>query len=202
MKKSDNISSSNDSPESIITNVVCTANLGRTLNIKEISMRCTNVIYKEKRNQIIISEKSPKATVMIFQSGKLICTGAKSEEDSTMIIKKVIKQIKKLGYDVKLNDFKIANIVATYDAKFKINLRTLYDYLSTKEKKNIVHYEPECFPAIKYSMDNPKVNVSIFSSGKIILVGAKEKVDINSACNKIYPLLLKFRNSSQEKKDK
>ena len=55
MKKSDNKSSSIDSPESKITNVVCTVNLGSTLSIRQIVMRCTNVIYKEKRNQIIIS---------------------------------------------------------------------------------------------------------------------------------------------------
>lgn len=50
-------------------------------------------------------------------------------------------------------------------------------------------YEPEVFPGLVYKMLEPKLVLLIFVSGKVVLTGAKRKVDIDAAFDKIYPVL-------------
>jgi len=115
--------------------------------------------------------REPKTTALIFTSGKMVCTGAKSEELSRDAAKKYAKAIRKVGFpEVKMQDFKIQNIVGSCDVFFAISLEGLsveHDKYST--------YEPEIFPGLIYRMSSPKIVLLIFASGKIVLTGAKNK---------------------------
>jgi transcription initiation factor TFIID TATA-box-binding protein len=52
--------------------------------------------------------REPKTTALIFTSGKMVCTGAKSEDLSKDAAKKYAKAIKKVGFPtVQMQDFKI-----------------------------------------------------------------------------------------------
>jgi transcription initiation factor TFIID TATA-box-binding protein len=42
-------------------------------------------------------------------------------------------------------------------------------------------------------MENPKVVLLIFTSGKIVLAGAKTRKDVYTAYQKIYPVLFSFK---------
>ena len=100
----------------------------------------------------------------------MVCTGAKSEELSKDAAKKYSKSIKKIGFDVNMQDFKIQNIVGSCDVKFPISLEGLNNAHSMYSQ-----YEPELFPGLIYRMVSPKVVLLIFASGKIVLTGAKNK---------------------------
>ena len=91
---------------------------------------------------------------------------------------------------VSLSDFDIRNIVASCDVGFSIKLEALKE---TQEKFSRCHYEPELFPGLIYKMENPKVVLLIFTSGKIVLAGAKKRQDIHNAYQNIYPVLFKFK---------
>ena len=114
--------------------------------------------------------RDPKTTALIFSSGKMVCTGAKSEELSRDAAKKYAKAIKKVGFNVSMQDFKIQNIVGSTDVGFPISLENLS---STHDKFST--YEPELFPGLIYRMKDPKIVLLIFASGKIVLTGAKNK---------------------------
>ena len=45
--------------------------------------------------------REPRTTALIFSSGKMVCTGAKSEEDSRMAARKYARIVQKLGFQVK-----------------------------------------------------------------------------------------------------
>jgi transcription initiation factor TFIID TATA-box-binding protein len=132
--------------------------------------------------------REPKTTALIFTSGKMVCTGAKSEELSKDAAKKYCKAIKKVGFGVTLNEFKIQNIVGSCDVQFAISLEGL---CHTHEKYS--SYEPEIFPGLIYRMANPKIVLLIFASGKIVLTGAKQKEDITKAFTDMYPVLRKYK---------
>ena len=91
---------------------------------------------------------------------------------------------------VRLSSLKIQNIVASCDVGFSIKLEALKE---TQEKFSRCHYEPELFPGLIYKMENPKVVLLIFTSGKIVLAGAKSRQQIYQAYTKIYPVLFKFK---------
>jgi len=87
---------------------VSTANLGVELDLRKISYTARNAEYNPKRfAAVIIRIRDPKTTALIFQTGKMVCTGAKSRQDSEQATKKYAKMIQKIGFDVKLRDFKV-----------------------------------------------------------------------------------------------
>lgn len=179
-------------PESIqpkLQNIVSTANLRCELDLREIALRAKNAEYNPKRFAAVIMRiREPKTTALIFASGKMVCTGARSEEDSKKAARQYAKIINKLGFPVKFTEFKIQNIVGSCDVKFPIRLEGL-----ANSHSRFCSYEPEMFPGLIFRMLKPKIVLLIFVSGKIVLTGAKERNDIFNAFQNIYPLLMSFK---------
>lgn len=172
-----------------LQNIVSTVNLKCPLELRDIALKAKNAEYNPKRFAAVIMRiREPKTTALIFASGKMVCTGARSEEDSRKASRQYAKIIHKLGYDVKFAEFKIQNIVGSCDVKFPIRLEGL-----AARHSNFCSYEPEMFPGLIYRMGSPKIVLLIFVSGKIVLTGAKERADIFQAYTKIYPVLLEFK---------
>ena len=191
----------------ILQNIVSTANLGCDLKLRQIALQARNAEYNPKRFAAVIMRiKEPKTTALIFSSGKMVCTGAKSEEDSKKASRKYAKIIKSLGFPVEFKEFKVQNIVGSCDVKFHISLSKLHmklgkitinsNSMNNKNRKYICHYEPEIFPGLIYHMLEPEIVLLIFVSGKIVLTGAKEIRQIYEAFEKIYPLLYKFKHEN------
>ena len=128
--------------------------------------------------------REPKTTALIFASGKMVVTGAKSEDDSKLASRKYARIIQKLGFNAKFTDFKIQNIVGSCDIKFPIRLEGL-----ASRHHHFSSYEPELFPGLIYRMIKPKIVLLIFVSGKIVLTGAKVREEIYQAFEMIYPVL-------------
>ena len=201
VKKADGISISGQAPSSYgilseldeeikpkLQNIVSTANLKCHLDLRQIALKAKNAEYNPKRFAAVIMRiKEPKTTALIFSSGKMVCTGARSEEDSRKAAKQYAKIIRKLGYEVSFKEFKIQNIVGSCDVKFQISL----EGLSTVSKFS--SYEPEIFPGLIFKMAKPKIVLLIFVSGKIVLTGAKKREEIFEAFRQIYPLLQKYK---------
>lgn len=149
--------------------------------------------------------RDPKTTALIFASGKMVVTGAKSEDDSRLASRKYARIIQKLGFNAKFTDFKIQNIVVclgwdfpsytssnalqgSCDIKFPIRLEGL-----ASRHHMFSSYEPELFPGLIYRMIKPKIVLLIFVSGKIVLTGAKVREEIYQAFEMIYPVLQGMR---------
>lgn len=172
-----------------LQNIVSTVNLKCALELRDIALKAKNAEYNPKRFAAVIMRiREPKTTALIFASGKMVCTGARSEEDSRKASRNYAKIIQRLGYQVKFAEFKIQNIVGSCDVRFPIRLEGL---ASTHSK--FCSYEPEMFPGLIYKMAKPKIVLLIFVSGKIVLTGAKERSDIYEAFQNIYPVLQGFR---------
>ena len=172
-----------------LQNIVSTVNLDTRLDLKTIALHARNAEYNPKRfSAVIMRIREPKTTALIFASGKLVCTGARSEELSKLAARKYARIIQKLGFAAKFTQFKIQNIVGSCDIKFPIRLEGL-----AFEHAKFCSYEPELFPGLIYRMAVPKVVLLIFVSGKIVLTGAKSREHIYEAFEKIYPVLLNHR---------
>jgi len=172
-----------------LQNIVATVNLGCKLDLKVIAMGARNAEYNPKRFAAVIMRiREPKTTALIFASGKMVCTGAKSEEASKLAARKFTRIIQKLGFSANFKEFKIQNIVGSCDVKFPIRLEGL-----AYSHGFFCSYEPELFPGLIYRMKEPKVVLLIFVSGKVVLTGAKLREDLFAAFEKIYPVLQEFR---------
>lgn len=172
-----------------LQNIVATVNLDCRLELKTIALHARNAEYNPKRFAAVIMRiREPKTTALIFASGKMVVTGAKSEDDSKLAARKYARIIQKLGFNAKFTDFKIQNIVGSCDVKFPIRLEGLAYAHGTFSS-----YEPELFPGLIYRMVKPKIVLLIFVSGKIVLTGAKQREEIYKAFEAINPVLSEFR---------
>lgn len=172
-----------------LQNIVSTVNLNCKLDLKKIALHARNAEYNPKRFAAVIMRiREPRTTALIFSSGKMVCTGAKSEEDSRLAARKYARIIQKLGFPAKFLDFKIQNMVGSCDVKFPIRLEGL-----VLTHGQFSSYEPELFPGLIYRMVKPRIVLLIFVSGKVVLTGAKIRQEIYEAFDNIYPILKSFK---------
>jgi transcription initiation factor TFIID TATA-box-binding protein len=133
---------------------------------------------------LVFRLKRPKTATLIFNSGKMVCTGAKSEKEARRAVKKVIKELKKSGIIIiGKPELKIQNIVAS------ANLSGLIDLERSAYSLGRTMYEPEQFPGLIYRMDEPKVVILLFASGKLVCTGAKKEEDVYEAVTKLHKKL-------------
>ena len=140
------------------------------------------VEYNPKRFPgLVFRIKRPKSAILIFSTGKMVCTGAKSDKESKRAIKKVVRELKKSGIIIiGKPEIKVVNIVATANLFGRIELEEAAYSL----RRNM--YEPEQFPGLIYRMDEPKVVILIFASGKLVCTGATKEEDVYIAVAKLH----------------
>ena len=159
-----------------VENVVATATLHQKLDLIAIMKVFRNVEYRPKKFPgLVFRLKRPKTATLIFSTGKMVCTGAKSAKLARSAIKKVVKELKNNGIIILGKpEIMIQNMVAT------ANLHTYIDLEAAADVLDNVMYEPEQFPALIYRMAEPKVVILVFASGKLVCTGAKsaEMVDV------------------------
>ncbi len=170
-------------PDIRIENVVATTSIGRDLDLKAIALALDNAEYEpEQFPGVVYRIKAPKTATLLFRSGKLVCTGAKSIDDVHKAISIVVKILEGAGIRVDKNPkIDIQNIVASSDLHTELNLNAIAISLGLDR----VEYEPEQFPGLVYRIDKPKVVALLFGSGKIVCTGAKKESDIGDAVARI-----------------
>ena len=133
--------------------------------------------------------REPKATALIFGSGKLVITGTKSSHNSSLATKKIAYILERIGFrpDDHIN-FKVQNIVGTVDCGFPIRLEGVAFAHPT-----YTSYEPELFPGLIYRLSQPKVVLLVFVSGKVVITGAKTEESLVEGLKRVFPMLLEFR---------
>lgn len=175
-----------------LQNIVSTVTLGTRLDLDKITSTARNAEYNPKRFQaVIVRIREPRTTALIFASGKMIITGAKTVKDSRNAALKYTAIVQKVGFPATFKDFKVQNLTATCDAGFPIRLEGLIYAHSA-----CATYEPELFPGLVYRMIEPKVSLLIFVSGKVVMTGAKTAEQLTAAFVNIYPFLLEFRKKN------
>jgi transcription initiation factor TFIID TATA-box-binding protein len=125
--------------------------------------------------------KEPKSTLLLFHSGKIVCTGAKTRERAYKVLVYVEETLKAIGLDIYLYDPVVANIVASGELDFEVKL----------DKCLLGMYEPELFSNRVFKASNG-VTVMVFKNGKINLTGAKTQEEIDEAYVEAYSLLKPF----------
>lgn len=168
-----------------IQNIVASVTLNQRIDLKLIVQKFSRAEYNPKVFPgLVFRLKKPKTATLIFGTGKMVCTGAKSEKEAVQAVNKVTKELKSNGIAIMNKPIiKIQNIVASAALGGEIDLENVVYKLKR------VMYEPEQFPGAVFRMDEPKVVFLIFSAGKLVCVGAKREQDVYEAVNNIQKLL-------------
>jgi len=162
-------------------NVVASASLQHTIDLEAITKSFPTAEYRpEQFPGLVFRLKKPKTATLIFHSGKMVCTGAKSSAQAVKAVDKVVKELKSRGIIIMGRPkTQVQNIVASVSLGGKIDLGKATYQLG----KTI--YEPEQFPGVIHRMDTPKVTILIFSTGKLVVAGSKKEQEVYEAVNKL-----------------
>jgi transcription initiation factor TFIID TATA-box-binding protein len=168
-----------------IENVVASATLNQKVDLNAVVKGYPGVEYRpEQFPGLVFRLKRPKTATLIFNSGKMVCTGAKSEKEARRAVMKVIKELKKGGIIIiSKPELKIQNIVAS------ASLGGLIDLEKAAYALGRTMYEPEQFPGLIYRMESPKVVILLFASGKLVCTGGKKEEDVYVAIEQLHQIL-------------
>jgi transcription initiation factor TFIID TATA-box-binding protein len=164
-----------------VQNIVATSSLGKPVSLTKLARSQSNTEYNpEQFPGLVLRIKKPKSAVLVFSSGNLVCTGTKSVQQVKEVIQQVIKQLAKIG--VKITDepkITVQNIVASGNIHLDLNLNVLALELENTE------YEPEQFPGLVYKLDEPTTTFLLFSNGKLVCTGTKNRQQLNDAMEQL-----------------
>ena len=168
-----------------IENVVATATIHQNIDLNSIVRVFPGAEYRpEQFPGLVYRLKKPKATTLIFSSGKMVCTGAKSERQARKAVMKVVDELSRNGIVILGKpEIQIQNTVASAGLGGHIDLEKL-----TYSLKRTM-YEPEQFPGLIYRMDDPKVVILIFTTGKLVCTGAKKEAEVHRSITKLQETL-------------
>ncbi|MEW6528614.1 MAG: TATA-box-binding protein [Candidatus Micrarchaeota archaeon] len=173
-----------------ITNIVSSANLGLELDLFYIAQRIKEIEYEpEQFPGAILKFSEPKASLLLFKNGKVVCVGCRDEETIAKTLDKTLKLLKPHAKKILTNkkpEFVVTNIVASAD------LNVTLDLFAIASKVSEVEYEPEQFPGAILKFYNPKISLLLFKNGKIICAGATNKKQIKDAIIKAKNILTKY----------
>ena len=168
-----------------VQNVVASATLNQKFDLNAIVKGNPLVEYRpETFPGLVYRIRKPKTAILIFRTGKMVCTGAKSEKEAKKAVNKVVTELKKSGIIIPGKpEIKVVNIVASANLLGKIELEEAAYSLGR------TMYEPEQFPGLIYRMDDPKVVILLFASGKLVCTGATKEEDVYTAVAKLHEQL-------------
>ena len=160
-----------------VQNIVATTSLEKDVSLTKLARTQPNTEYNpDTFPGLVLRVKSPKSAVLVFSSGNLVCTGTKSVAQVKDVVQQVIKQLKKVGVNVTIKPkITVQNIVASGAINLDLNLNTLALELENTE------YEPEQFPGLVYKLEDPTATFLLFSNGKLVCTGTKNKAQLDSS---------------------
>lgn len=164
-----------------VQNIVATTSLEKEVSLTKLARTQPNTEYNpDTFPGLVLRIKEPKSAVLVFSSGNLVCTGTKSISQVKQVVEQVIKQLKKVNVNVTIKPkINVQNIVASGSINLDLNLNTLSLELENTE------YEPEQFPGLVYKLDDPTATFLLFSNGKLVCTGTKNKAQLEDSMKQL-----------------
>ncbi|HLC65046.1 MAG TPA: TATA-box-binding protein [Candidatus Nanoarchaeia archaeon] len=172
-----------------VVNIVVSTSLEHDIPLEKMAATLSNTEYNpEQFPGLVLRIKEPKTSALIFSSGNVVCTGARSMDKVEEAIKKIIKSLEKINIKITIKPvIKIQNIVASGSVGMDLNLNVLAMKLENTE------YEPEQFPGLVYKLKEAKATFLLFSNGKVVCTGTKSETEVHRALDMLIENLKKVK---------
>ena len=166
-----------------IQNMVTTTSIAEKLDLDKIVAALPETQYEPKAFPgLVLRIKEPKTAFLLFSSGRAVCTGAKTIEDVDRAIDKLCEKLEKSGFEVTRSpEIAVQNIVASADLHSRLNMEEIALAFGLEN----IEYEPEVFPGMVYRLEEQRVVMLLFHSGKLVCTGAKKVEQVSEAMDKI-----------------
>lgn len=168
-------------------NVVCNLNLRCHINLRDLAVRGHNVIHSGNSTKAEMKLKKPPISACVWSSGKLLCFGAKTELDCVSGARRVARQIQKLGYACRFDNFRINNTLTFSVLPFGLQLdRFANDYSPS------VIYEPELNPDAVYRPSGWNGTIRAYATGTVATIAPRVR-DCLSLLEHFIPIAMQYQ---------
>lgn len=169
----------NEQERAEVQNIVASTQFADSLDLSAVVSILEGSQYEaDKFPGLVYHVEEPKTALLLFTSGKVVCTGGKSLDDVRKSVNIVVSKLLEGGIPVERHpEITLQNIVATCDLGAEINLVNIVISLDVEH----VEYEPEQFPGLVYRLDNPKAVCLLFGTGKMVITGARTMENVDKA---------------------
>ena len=133
----------------MINNVVCTANLNCSINLRTLVNKTVNVIYDPARYSGV-RWRHPKigGHCNVFSTGKLNVNGkVKTIKEATRRLRRYARLIQRLGWSVSLSNVKVVTISASFKVEGPLDLHRVAIHYEGR-------YDAELFPAVMFTKNS------------------------------------------------
>lgn len=160
-----------------IVNIVVSTSLGKNIPLERVAANLPNTEYNpEQFPGLVLKLRDPKTSALVFNSGKVVCTGAKSKEIVKKSIDAIIQTMAKVDIKIDIEpEIQIQNVVASGNIGMHLNLNILSVKLENTE------YEPEQFPGLVYKLPGARATFLLFTNGKIVCTGTNSNEGVYKA---------------------
>ena len=176
-----------------VVNIVVSASLEKDIPLIRLAETLPNTEYNpEQFPGLVMRIKDPKTSALIFSSGKIVCTGAKSMAKVKESVNKIIESLGKIKVKITVDPkIQVQNMVASGSIGMDLNLNSLALELENTE------YEPEQFPGLVYKLDGTRATFLLFSNGKIVCTGTRSESKLREAVAKLVDNLLNLEKKKK-----
>src|SRR3989344_4843184 len=170
-----------------IVNIVCSASLGQDIPLIKLAETLPNTEYNPQQFPgLVMRIREPRTSALIFSSGKIVSTGARSMKKVKESVRAIIKNLTRIKIRIKtMPKVNVQNMVASGSIGMDLNLNSLAMELENTE------YEPEQFPGLVYKLQGTRATFLLFSNGKIVCTGTRSETKLNEAVDKLVKNLKK-----------
>ena len=165
-----------------IVNIVVSGDVHHDkIPLEKMAATLPNTEYNpEQFPGLVLRIKEPKTSALVFNSGKIVCAGARTIADVEIALGKIIESLKKIGIDIKQKPtYTVQNVVASGSIGMDLNLNILAIKLENTE------YEPEQFPGLVYKLRNTNATFLLFTNGQIVCTGTKSEAEVMESVEKL-----------------
>jgi transcription initiation factor TFIID TATA-box-binding protein len=100
-----------------VVNVVASTRVAEELDLPDIAIQLNCEYEPEKFPGVVYRVVDPKLTILMFRSGRAVCTGGKNQNNIEVGIERMTKDLRDAGietWDLKDIEIEVQNMVATY----------------------------------------------------------------------------------------
>lgn len=161
-----------------IVNIVVSGNVHQDkIPLEKMAATLPNTEYNpEQFPGLVLRIKDPKTSALIFNSGKIVCTGAKNIAEVDRAMDGIVEALSKIGVKITQKPtYTVQNMVASGTINMLLNLNELTIKLDNTE------YEPEQFPGLVYKLRGTQATFLLFTNGEIVCTGTKSEEEVDEA---------------------
>jgi len=176
----------------VVQNVVMTTYIGNVLYLPAVARALRYGEYNARRfSALTFRIARPRCTALIFSSGRIVCTGAKSVAAARFGVYKYVALLRDRAHvQANVYDLTVQNVVASAALGFRVDLARMF-----AEHARTCSYEPGLFPGLIYrpaAHDCSRVVLLVFRSGRLVVTGGKTERAVHDAYAASLPLLRRY----------